>query len=212
MKIGIIGGVSPYACSKFYNNLCHEYRKKTGCYPELLIYSIFVSKTQESEFINNNLSINTIDKIVVEINKACLLFKENNIETVTICCNTLSNIFEEVAKKYDFKNIITPANSIKQYVNFQKCLVLSTEYTNYNIYTNFIKLNKDDQLKLKKFIEDKINDDFSNIDLNKIIESYDYDCIILGCTDINKNDLKTNKLIIDSNDCLLQEVVRIIGV
>jgi len=214
MKVGIIGGVSPFACSNFYNSFCERYRKKNNFYPNLLIYSIKVSLAQEEEFLYNNVSDSTLNNIKSEIDKACLFFKKNDIEIVTICCNTLSNIFYEIASKYNFKLILTPVNSVNNYIvkNNKKGLLLSTSFTsNQQLYKNVETLTEEDQKVLYQFLKNKINTNYSEIKINDFLKKYNFDFIILGCTDITKNDISLNTIIIDSNECLLKDLLIALG-
>ena len=211
MKLGIIGGVSPYASSKFYNQLCEEYRSITSNYPSILIYSLQVSIKQEKEFLTNHVNVDTINNLKRQIDKACKIFKDNEIDIVIICCNTLSTIFSDIAKNYGFKNIMTPVQSLSNHGN-NRCLLLATSYTNdKNLYKNFMRIDKQDQIILEKFIEEKINRNNSKINLDNIIKKYDCDTVALGCTDISKEDIKTSKQIIDSSRCLLNDVLKAIG-
>lgn len=221
MKIGIIGGVSPFAFSQFYNMLCEKYRKiSKGIYPELLIYSIQVSDKQENAFLENNINKEIQSELEKEIEKACNLFQDNKIETIIICCNTLSNIFYNIANKYDFKNIITPVNSVISYieeVEFKNTLLLATGYTNKNLYLeldSIIHLNEAEQKVVEDFIKNKIN----NIrdkkkEFNEIINNYNssIDSIILGCTDIEKGDLDNiDKIkILDSVELMINKTLKI---
>lgn len=214
MKLGIIGGVSPFSCSNFYNSLCEKYREKTGFYPELLIYSIKVSFSQEKEFLYNKVSEKTLNSLKLEIDKACVFFEKNNIEIVTICCNTLSNIFLEIASNYDFKIILTPVASVNKYIcqNSKNGLLLSTGFTsNQNLYKNVSVLTKEDQQLLFKFLEDKINTNHSQIKINEFLKKYEFDFILLGCTDLHKEDISLNTIVIDSNEFLLNDLLAILG-
>lgn len=220
MKVGIIGGVSPFAFSQFYNMLCDKYRERTkGIYPELLIYSIKVSEDQENAFLENNIDNSVQKGIENEIEKACKLFEENKVETVVICCNTLSNIFYNIASRYNFKNIITPVNSVISYireVDLRNTLLLATGYTNHNLYLeldSIIHLNEYEQKIIEEFIRNKISNKKDKIaEFNEIINRYKQkiDSIILGCTDIEKQDLNNiNEIkILDSVDLMINKTLK----
>lgn len=222
MKIGIIGGVSPFAFSVYYNELCEKYRKLTnGMYPQLLIYSIAVSQKQEEDFLNGNVSKTIKSEIEQELKIGCNIFKKNDIETVVICCNTLSNIFYDVAKSYGFKNIITPVDSIRDYIKrkeLTQTLLFATKYTNDNLYqdiANLVKLEISEQNEVDKFISNKINGNYGNNQkLEKIIEKYSnkIDSVILGCTDIEKKDIKKfdNIEIIDSIKIMIDQTLAMV--
>lgn len=219
MKIGIIGGVSPFAFSVYYNDLCEKYRKQTnGIYPQLLIYSIRVTEQQESNFIRGTVSERIKQEIKEELKEGCKIFKQNGIDTVVICCNTLSEIFYDVAKLYEFKNIITPVDCIRAYVKskkMKKILLFATKYTNDNLYkdmSNIIKLEISEQIELEKYISNKINGNHSNNKiLERIIEKYskEVDSVILGCTDIEKNAIKSfrNIEVIDSTEIMINQTL-----
>lgn len=221
MKVGLIGGVSPFAFSQFYNILCEKYREiSKGIYPELIIYSIKVTDEQETAFLENNINKKIQDEIENEIEKACNLFKDNEIETVVICCNTLSNIFYNIARKYSFKNIITPVNSVISYIeeiDLKKTLLLATGYTNNNLYLeldSIIHLNDSEQKVVEDFIKNKINNiKDKKLEFNEIINSYNskIDSIILGCTDIEKGDLDNENQIkiLDSVELMINKILKL---
>lgn len=207
MKIGIVGGVSPYAYASFYTRLCDEYRRMYHKYPQILSYSVEVSETQEIEFFSNNTSIKTLDHLTNELNKACLIFKQNNIKVVTICCNTLSNLFFEIASKYNFEKILTPVNAVDEYLkknNIVLPLLLATSFSVDNdLYKGVMKLSKDDQNFVDEFITNKVNNVKSKIDINNIIKKYSNSNVVLGCTDIISSDINCSVNSIDSVNCLL---------
>lgn len=207
MKIGIIGGVSPYAYASFYMKLCDEYRNKYQKYPRILSYSVEVSESQEIEFFTNDLSSETLEHLYDELDKACLIFKQNNISVVTICCNTLSNLFQKVASKYKFDKILTPINAVDEHLkqnNIIAPLLLATSFSVENdLYKGVTKLNDDDQVLVDKFITDKVNNIKSKVDIDNIIKKYSNPNVVLGCTDIVLSDIKCSVNSIDSVECLL---------
>jgi len=207
MKIGIIGGVSPNACSIFYNDLCKKYRDRNFSYPELLIYSIKITKEIEDQFINNNITEVALQNVKFEINNACIFFEKNAIECVTICCNTLSDIFYNIARNYKFKLIITPVIAVHKRLQETPYLILGTRYTNDKLYADALHLDDYDQTLLDYYLQDNINMKNPKIDINDILNKYNCENIVLGCTDIKKQDLITQKKIIDPSDYLLEKLI-----
>jgi len=213
MKVGIVGGVSPVACSNFYNSFCEKYRQETHLYPDLLIYSIEVSESQEKEFLSNKVSEETLQKLASELNNACLVFKNNNIDIVVICCNTLSNIFSAIACQYNFKFILTPVDSVNNYITKHQGdgLLISTAYTaQQQLYKNLNLLDEEDQQLIYSFLNDKINMYDSPIKIDDILQKYHFDYVVLGCTDLTKEDISLDAIIIDSNDCLLDDLLLVV--
>ena len=211
MKIGIIGGVSPAAYTNIYSSLCYKYRTITGYYPEIISYSIEISQTEEKNFIENNLNSSGIANIQQSLRKACKLFYENGVGIVTICCNTLSNVFFDIANEYGFQYIITPVLAVNNFLagNNTRNLLISTKYTsNNNLFTNVITLSQEEQKMVDCFICDKANGKGNSKYINEIVEKYDVDLVVLGCTDVEEKDIKTKKRIIDSNELLVNECLR----
>lgn len=213
MKLGIVGGVSPYASSSFYNSICECFRDKYLYYPSILIYSIQVSIDQEEHFLNNNVDHETMLRIREELHRACEIFMKNEVKNVVICCNTLSLIFTEIAEKYNFDNILTPVSSLNKYsLDNSNCLLLATGYTlGKNLYRGFLNLSAKDQLLLERFIHDKINKNYSNINLDDILSNYSFDSLALGCTDIRKDDISKDVKVVDAMQCLIHDALDVIG-
>lgn len=217
MKVGLIGGVSPFAFSVFYNDLCEKYRKQTkGTYPDLLIYSVKVRQEVEEAFLYDRVAKEIQEEIEQEFHKACQIFVENHIEIVGECCNTLSQIFYNVAKNYSFQEIITPVNSVDIYLEenqIKNSLLLATQYTNRHLYQNhkIHKLKKQEQTVVDQYIYEKINllqgerKKFMNL-----LKKYERKTIILGCTDINQKDIPKYQegYVIDSIKVMTDQILK----
>ncbi len=192
------GGVSAYSSAELYREICYRYREKTKKFPEIVMYSIEVSEEEEKRFQLER------DKEIVSVfegklRSACKAFKELNVDTVAIDCDTLSNVFEAIAKEYGFANILTPVNCMRKRLAKEKKkrpIVLGTDYTVKNglFIGNSItqvKLHPDDQESVQKFITSKINSTSIEKDsLLRVLNKYSsMDSIIIGCTDISLEDL-----------------------
>jgi len=216
MKLGLIGGVSPHASSIIYCKVCDKYREIYNAYPEIVIYSIYMPKKIEDDFLANDVSLETTLFVKNQFKKALDCFKNDGINAVGICCNTLSNIFYDVAKEYGFKIILTPINSTLTFLkekNINEYGVLATGYTSHNkLYgSKAYYLTDKGQEELNKKIEEKIagknNVDLDNFALN-LSKKFNINNFVLGCTDINSSDFSNNKIVIINsidafcNDCL----------
>ena len=219
MKVGLIGGVSPFAFSVFYNDLCEKYRKQTkGTYPDLLIYSVKVRQEVEEAFLHDRVTKEIQKEIEQEFHKACQIFVQNQIEIVGECCNTLSQIFYNVAKSYSFQEIITPVNSVESYLEenqIKNSLLLATKYTNRHLYQSktIQRISFQEQNMIEQYIQEKINHkNMSQSEFIKMIEKYQREGknIILGCTDINQIDISQVKglCIIDSIEIMVDNLLK----
>lgn len=223
MKYGIIGGVSPEAYAKFYSKLCYEFRKREKFFPEVLSYSISVSSDMEREFIAKKPTEQTIAFIKKQIIYACSLFRYNEVDAVAICCNSLSVMFESIAQEYGFCHILTPLKSVLDDMkkeNITHPLVLGSNATESYVkeaYEKIPSLSRNDQYILTDIINELINNPLKkqnlSFELNTLISKYryDFDGIILACTDLNKelinNEYKS--ITIDSNNSLLNACLQI---
>lgn len=214
MKLGLIGGVSPFAFAEIYCNICRNYRNIYGEYPEILVYSIKCSKKDEDEYLYDKEQKSIA--IITEIESACRFFSKNGVENVGICCNTLSIIFKNIAKKYRFKKIITPVDAVNNVTKkVQGYFLFATKFTNdaklYGLNVNY--LTDENQAIIDKVLSNKISGkkyDSYNI-LMRVIRTNNIRKIILGCTDFSENDFRGMNLdILNSSKLFVNECVEVL--
>ncbi|NCB48389.1 MAG: hypothetical protein EOM55_02010 [Clostridia bacterium] len=215
VKLGLIGGVSPFAFSEIYNGICKRYRSIHDEYPHLIIYSVRCSISDEQHYIENTKLNN--ENILNELKNACEFFSKNGINNIGICCNTLSNVFKEIATPYNFNRTLTPIDAVLNKIkNPQSYFVFATRFTcDSHLFGHNVKyLESEDQKIIDSLLSIKIRGSElkkTNKKINSIVCKYDIKNIILGCTDFNKKDfsfLKTN--IIDSSEIFIDECIEVL--
>ena len=215
MKLGLVGGVSPFAFAEIYCDICKNYRNLYGEYPQIVVYSVKCSKEDEDDFLCNKEQKS--ENIINELKSACEFFSKNGVEIVGICCNTLSNIFESVAEEYCFKRILTPVNAVLNNVkNHNDYFVFATRFTcESKLYGENVKyLSNENQLIVDKILSDKI-DGKEDVNVNKnlqdIAKENNISNVILGCTDFCANDfMGCNVNILDSSKLFADECIKVL--
>ena len=108
-KIGLLLGAGPTVSSWFYRTLMLEIRKKYDFQPELYIYNLFINVAKENQYLEN--SISNIDLFNKALNDAIKFFIENNINSVSFPCFSLTPIFKQACGINNI-SLINPFNEI----------------------------------------------------------------------------------------------------
>ena len=226
--IGVLGGMGPYATIAFYQKVLDiTDAKKDSDHIHLLIDSNTKIPSRNRHFIFNEES--PVDKMVESING----MKKLGAKRVYLPCNSASYFIPEILKKITDIDIIgtidVTVDYISQKYKNKKCMVLGAfivynkePYNKKLTYKGFEYVKHDSSIQsevenLIYSIKDNINHQLMENALklyNKIIERYDIDVLILGCTElcIVFDKLKNLNLeIVDTNYVLAQHLVKIDG-
>ena len=216
MIIGLIGGVTANAAAHIYEKICEIHRESTNEFPEIIIHSIKCSQEDENRFMNQK-DEDIINVFKERIKRSCEIFKKSKVSTAVICCNTLSDLFENVAKEFEFEKILTPINCSRKKLlelNKRKPLILGTKYTiNKELISKDgitqTQLSEDEKNNIQEFISSKINSEEKDEDALSIIikeHSNEVDSIVISCTDLTKETIteKTSLEVIDSTEELIK--------
>lgn len=215
MKLGLVGGVSPFAFCDIYSKICMDYRELSLEYPEIVVFSVRCSVKDELNYIGEG--VKGESAIENELIKACEFFAKNNIEIVGICCNSLSNDFKKIAQNFNFKKILTPIDSTIEQIDFsKKYYVFGTNYTSTNrLYGDNVNyLNESDQKIVNEILLSKTSGVFSSVINNRIKEIVNRNKIaniILGCTDFIKDDfIDSGVNILDASTLFIKKCVEVL--
>lgn len=194
-RIGILGGISPQSTKHFYDAIISLYHKRYGdhSYPEIVIFSVnfqniidFQEENDRENYINElmrgieSLAAAQCDFAVIASNTPHLVF--NELQTRSSI--PLLSIIEHTAEKaYELK--------------LNKLLVLGTQYTmRSGMYTDELKKRNISAVSLTESHQKCVNTiifhelvkdivtEKSREDLINIINEYNVDGIILGCTEL----------------------------
>ncbi len=216
-RVGIIGGMGPLASANFLVSLIKECQKKgakmDSDFPHIFLESISFADSSET-------SSGTMRLVISSLRKTMKRMLKNKIDFLAIICNTLHPYMDSLLNNFDHKihffpmpEIVATHISEKKYKNV---LILSSQESKQNkLYNSALKGSgvtlsyadqKCDQPLINKTIlnvmEGKIIDARKN--LNVVIKKYieNYDCIVLGCTELPlalKNEAKHKIKIVDPN-------------
>jgi len=194
-KIGIIGGISAASTMQYYKTITDMYfeRYNNYYYPEILIYSLdfqhftdFENTGQTEEYINYILT-------------AVTTLMNTGVDFIAMAANSPHSVFHEVVKRSGAKMVSIVEATAKAAVraNLNNVLLTGIKHTMcsgfYQDYFNKIGIsilvpNEAHQDEINRMIfEELVINKFTNETRRKFIEiinSYDADSVILGCTEL----------------------------
>jgi len=194
-KIGIVGGISSASTIQYYRTISDLYFKQFNdyYYPEIIIDSLNFQYFTDLE--NENKTQEYMDYIVKSANnleKAGAVF-------IIMAANSPHSVFEEVEKRTNLPmiSIVDTAAKYALKENLKKVLLTGIKYTMQSDFyqKGFNKLGIEVIVPCEEH-QNKINDIiFNELVINKflnetkkeflgIVDSYDVDGVILGCTEL----------------------------
>ncbi len=203
-KIGIVGGLSPESTSLYYNHIMRKYYeiKHDHYFPVVIIYSLSFQKFVDENRKGKKYAINMI---VDALNS----LKNAGAEIAAISANTPHIYFDEIVKrsKVELVSIVdaTLEKAIKS--NLKKLLLLGTIFTmKSGMFENKfdekgieVIVPSDEEMEMvnKIIMNELAHGDVreeSREKIKAIINKYDVDATILGCTELpmlfNENEIK----------------------
>lgn len=203
-KIGIIGGISAASTIHYYKRLTDLYYEKYQdyYYPEILIHSLDFQYFTDLE--NEHRKEEYIDYIFRKING----LERAGAEVVIMAANSPHSVFKEIEQLVNVPMIsIVESTALKAMEKkYAKLLLTGIKYTMQSTFyqdifkqygLEVITPNEQHQNEINSFIFDElVIQHFSNQTKSRFIEiinNYDVDAVILGCTEL--------PLLLSSDDC-----------
>ena len=208
-KIGILGGMSYESTIKYYDLILKKYYEKFKKYnyPEIFIFSLNFQKIVDYE--NNNQKQNLINYLLYGIKT----LEKSGADFVIMAANSPHNVYNEIINKVKIPMINIAKVTIKKAKgdNLNNLLLLGTKYTmqstyyheiadKYNIKIITPDLNEQDEINSiisKELCIGQFNDSSKNKIID-IINKYNIDGVILGCTELplllSQKDISINLL------------------
>lgn len=193
--IGVLGGMSPESTREFYDLLIkkHYEQNKDYAYPEVIIYSLNFEKIiQLKKSDNSELYIEELMKGIFSLAKA-------GSEFIIIASNTPHVVFDELQKRSKIPLLSIVQNTVNKAkdIGLKKLLLLGTKFTMQSTFykvefqktgIEIIVPSDDKQEIINKIIFDElvqgiVKQDSKKIIL-KVINSYEVNGVILGCTEL----------------------------
>lgn len=209
-RIGLLGGISYESTIKYYELLMQRYFKKKQdyYYPEIVIYSLDFQKFTDLE--NSGNTQEYINYIVSGVDA----LKKAGVDFVAMAANSPHAVFPQVQAKAQVPMIsivkVIAEEAKKRAI--QKALLLGIKFTMQSrFYHDVFKKNGIEIVTPKEKEQDEINRIIFQelvIGIKKpeskktfltIIEAYDADAVILGCTEIPLliSEHDTRKIVLD---------------
>ena len=186
IKIGIIGGMGPFASAHFLQLLLQEISKQGIDMPEIILDSVSIK-----DFISDKTKIKT----------ALMLLKDRvnqlnnlNVDLIVMTCNTAHILHPQLSKKSHtpFPSLIKLVEEEIKNSNLSRVGLLATPTTiEANLYTNKILPTKKLQKLLEKLIRKAVASPISLnenkqliLEVQKFINKSSLEGLVLGCTEL----------------------------
>jgi len=194
-RIGILGGMSYESTIKYYAQILEKYyeKKHDYYYPEIIIFSLNFQKVIDLEYDDNR------KKYVDYLMEGIKSLENAGASFILMAANSPHAVYEDLIQlvKVPILSIVKATAEKAQRENLSKLLLLGIKFTMQSSFYQdfFAKLNMQiitpsdpeqdtinqiifDELVIGNFTED------SKQKLLSIINSYEVDGVILGCTEL----------------------------
>jgi len=195
IRIGILGGMSYESTIKYYNLILHKYYERYSDYnyPEIIIFSLNFQKVIDYELGDNKTTY-------IEYLMSGIRSLENaGVSFIAMAANSPHAVYEELAKlaKVPLLSIVEATVNNANQENMKKLLLLGIKFTMQStFYQDYCK-----ELGIEVITpSDGEQDEINNIIFNElvigffktnskkrllqIINQYEVDGVILGCTEL----------------------------
>jgi len=194
-KIGILGGMSYESTIKYYDLILQKYydRYHDYNYPEILIYSLNFQKVIDYE-LGTNEGI-YVDYLMTGINS----LQNGGVNFIVMAANSPHAVYEKLVQKSKIPilSIVEATAKKAQKENLRKLLLLGIKYTmQSSFYKDYFAksdmevitpLNSEQDIINQIIFDELVIGNFTQESkemLLKIVNNYDVDGVILGCTEL----------------------------
>lgn len=217
--LGIVGGLGPQTSLNFALAVSQKVRAKTGCQPHLLIDHIMVPEQLHKKTISGQPT-----KEIKSIIEASIKRLSVNCTAICIPCNTVHVFFESLQQKSSVP-ILNMIEAVKRPLSsFSSIALLASQTTiKQGLYqkalphATVLTLPPRKQTQLDDIILDIVINGANEThkqafaELVQLLEDRGADVILLGCSDLSKNMIKSKISVMDSceifEDFVVEEVI-----
>ena len=194
-KIGILGGMSYESTIKYYDLILQKYyeRYQDFHYPEILIYSLNFQKVIDYEMGDDESTY--IDYLMIGINS----LQNGGVDFIIMAANSPHAVYDKLVQRSQVPilSIVEATAKKAQQEKLRKLLLLGIKFTmQSSFYPEYfaksgmevITPSDSEQDVINEIIFDelvigKITKESKNM-LLKIVNAYEVDAVILGCTEL----------------------------
>lgn len=208
-RIGILGGISYESTIKYYDLILCKYYEKFNDYnyPEIIIFSLNFQKVIDHEKSGEK------EEYIRYLMSGINALENGEVSFIIMSANSVHSVYEELQELSEIPilSIVKATAEKANQLNMKKLLLLGIKYTMQStFYQGYCKKlgievitpSNDDQNTIDKIIFDELVIGFfkqeSKQKLLQIIENYEVDGVILGCTELplilTQNDTKIKLL------------------
>ena len=208
-RIGILGGISHESTIKYYEYILKKYyaKKRDYRYPEVVIFSLNLQKLTGYE------NRGDIDGYIRYILSGLKALEDAGAKFIVIAANSPHSVFDVIQKRTSVPviSIVEITAQAAQKKNLQKLLLIGIKFTMQSpFYKDVFQKYGMEVLTPTEKEQDEINTIIFNelvigvfkeetrTKLLEIINNYDADGVILGCTELslilNQEDTRVNLL------------------
>ena len=220
-KIGILGGMSSESTTKYYNLILQKYydRYQDYYYPEILIYSLNFQKVIDYE-LGDDEGI-YVDYLMTGINS----LQNGGVDFIIIAANSPHAVYDDLVQlsKIPILSIVKATAERAQQKNLKKLLLLGIKFTmQSSFYQEFFAKSDMQVITPSEPEQDIINQiifdelvignftEESKQKLLNIINNYEVDGVILGCTELPLilRQKDTNIKLLDTVEIHVEEALK----
>ncbi len=186
-RIGIVGGLSPESTLEYYREIIEQSKRKLPpyVYPEVLIFSVNFDRFLHSDWDGR-------EKVLKEAISSLLSARA---EIIAMASNTPHYLLDRLKKQFDaeFVSIVDAVAEKAIEENYRTLLLVGTKTTMTEKFYREALESRGLEVRIPEEVEEIhsiIFDDLVFRDLKRrerlveIINSYDADAVILGCTEL----------------------------
>ncbi len=194
-RIGIIGGISHESTIKYYEYILKKYyaRKRNYHFPEMVIFSLDLKKLMEFEDRKD------MDGYIHYIREGIVALEKAGAEFIVIAANSPHSVFEVVEKMASVPmiSIVEVAAREAEKWEMKKLLLIGIKYTMQSSFyqdvfskhgMEVITPSEEEQDEINKIVfKELVLGIFkreTRAKLINIIDNYEVDGVILGCTEL----------------------------
>lgn len=194
-RIGLLGAKSHESMITYYRRIIEKYIEKKGdyYYPEIVIFSLDFQKINDLEKSRDKQAL--IDYVMTGVNA----LTRAGVDFIAIVNNVTHAVFPEIKSQTNIPMISIVETTVEEAkkLNVKKALLLGTKVTMQStFYQDIFKRenievvvpNENEQDELNAIIDNELVKVIIKPESKKryqeIIESYDADAVIFGCTEI----------------------------
>jgi aspartate racemase len=195
--IGIIGGAGPMASCRLYQLIIEQCQQNYGCFADADFPRIIIDSYPFADMLSDTARKKNKQILVQQLQGCFDQLVKQGANVIAIACNTLHTLIADIIlpPQVEFIHITDTTKAYSKKCNLSRLLILATATTitqklyqsDGNNDSKCIVPNEHDQVVIDTIITDILSGNISqknSLLLNAVVERYNADGVILGCTEL----------------------------